>query len=483
MVGIAAVAFVNLPTPFHGDQALWMVYTRQIDHGAALYSDLWDTKQPLIFYFFLMAGRLFGFDEVGVHILEALWLLGTAAVLFVTSRWYLRSMWARLAVPALAVGLYYIATGPLHQTQVEALSGLPIFLAMWFALSPPDAPEPTRWRRTWAGFFGSVAVLFKISFGPIVAAIWLAALVIELSRGSRGSRGRALGEFLIPIVAGAIVPIAIAAAYLSSIGSLDEAWAIALYVISVPGELAAASRRVQGSTLWFARKFAVVGELAAVAAVGFITKWRRGPMVIASLVWVVAGFITIILQNWWWQYHYLVILTPLAILAGVGVDLLIERAPRWLQLAFLGLALVTLAWSNGAAFAADVTRMAQHGFDPVVWGESYTPWAKAKPEADFLEERLQDEGSVYVFGDPLILHLTGNPYAISIHSWGAEVWTHDLWAEAYSQLVETIPDMIYVSTFYVPYISEHSPEIEQMLLERYVNQRSTAEGTWYVLSG
>jgi hypothetical protein len=226
-----------------------------------------------------------------------------------------------------------------------------------------------------------------------------------------------------------------------------------------------------------------VGELAAVAAVGFITKWRRGPMVIASLVWVVAGFITIVLQNWWWQYHYLVILIPLAILAGVGVDLLVERAPRWLKVAFLGLALVTLAWSNGAAFAADVTRMAKHGFDPIVWGESYTPWAKAKPEADFLEERLPDEGSVYVFGDPLILYLTGNHYAISIHSWGAEAWTHDLWAEAYNQLAETVPDLIYVSTFYVPFISEHSPEIQQMLKERYVNQRYTAEGAWYVLSG
>jgi hypothetical protein len=364
---------------------------------------------------------------------------------------------------------------------VEALAGLPLYLAMWFVLSPPDAPAPTRWRRAWAGFFGAVTVLFKISFGPIVAAIWVAALVIELSRAGKGSRGRTLGEFVLPLIAGAIVPIAVAAAYLWSIGSLDEAWAIALYVISVPGEMAASSQRMRSSTLWFAKRFALVGELVVVAAIGVILKWRRGPIVVGSVVWVVAGFITIVLQNWWWQYHYLVILVPLAILAAIGVDLLAERAPRWAQIAFVGLGAVTLAWSAGTYFAADVQRLAQHGFDPVVWGESYTPWAKAKPEADFLEERLPEGGSVYVFGDPLILYLTENHYAISMHSWGAEAWNAGLWERAASELAAARPDLIYVNTFYVAFVRDHSPAITQMLQDHYANRRSTVEGTWYEL--
>ena len=96
---ILVLGAVHLPYPFGGDQALFTIGARELDRGAVLYRDFWDFKQPAIFWFYWLAGRLFGFDEVGVHALELVYFLLLAAVLLLTlragcgahscSRWFL----------------------------------------------------------------------------------------------------------------------------------------------------------------------------------------------------------------------------------------------------------------------------------------------------------------------------------------------------------------------------------------------------------
>jgi len=56
--------------PFGSDQALFTLYGRQLAHGAVLYRDLFDMKQPGIFLFYTSAEVLFGFTEVGIHLFE-----------------------------------------------------------------------------------------------------------------------------------------------------------------------------------------------------------------------------------------------------------------------------------------------------------------------------------------------------------------------------------------------------------------------------
>ena len=81
---IAAVLLagvLSLPRPLGGDQALFLYIAKSIDHGSLLYRDLWDAKQPGIYIFYAVAGNLFGFNDIAVHLLELIVMLALAVVL------------------------------------------------------------------------------------------------------------------------------------------------------------------------------------------------------------------------------------------------------------------------------------------------------------------------------------------------------------------------------------------------------------------
>src|SRR5262249_40521760 len=53
-LGLGVVALLSLAQPLSGDQAFFFVIARQLRHGDVLYGDVVDTKQPLIFVFYLI---------------------------------------------------------------------------------------------------------------------------------------------------------------------------------------------------------------------------------------------------------------------------------------------------------------------------------------------------------------------------------------------------------------------------------------------
>ena len=71
---VAFLAFLHLPYPFDYDQGLFAYGARAIAGGARLYIDFWDIKQPGIYWYFAAAGSLFGFDEIGIHTFELVWM-------------------------------------------------------------------------------------------------------------------------------------------------------------------------------------------------------------------------------------------------------------------------------------------------------------------------------------------------------------------------------------------------------------------------
>src|SRR5690348_14948706 len=81
---IATLALRRLPDPFAGDQALFLVGARAMAQGEVLYRDFLDLKPPGIFLFYYAAGKLFGFDEMGVHTFELVWMALFAGVVVIT---------------------------------------------------------------------------------------------------------------------------------------------------------------------------------------------------------------------------------------------------------------------------------------------------------------------------------------------------------------------------------------------------------------
>ncbi|MBK8210080.1 MAG: hypothetical protein IPK78_08965 [Rhodospirillales bacterium] len=67
---ITSMGVLKLLTPLDGDQALFLYFAEAIDHGERLYVDIWDMKQPGVFWFYWLGGKIFGFSELSVKLLE-----------------------------------------------------------------------------------------------------------------------------------------------------------------------------------------------------------------------------------------------------------------------------------------------------------------------------------------------------------------------------------------------------------------------------
>src|SRR5205085_8687159 len=103
--------------------------------------DYWDVKQPGLFWFYLIGGKFFGFDEVGIHGFELLYMISFAVVLTLTLRNYFERKWGHVLAALMMVGYYYGLNGVPHPrlgldylTQVEGLVAFPLFLCLWFSV-------------------------------------------------------------------------------------------------------------------------------------------------------------------------------------------------------------------------------------------------------------------------------------------------------------------------------------------------------------
>ena len=77
---MAVVGWPSLAMPFRGDQALFAVVAEELGRGAVLYRDHWDITNPGVFWFYQVAGSLFGFTEEGIRLFEWLWVTGLVVV-------------------------------------------------------------------------------------------------------------------------------------------------------------------------------------------------------------------------------------------------------------------------------------------------------------------------------------------------------------------------------------------------------------------
>jgi hypothetical protein len=102
---IAAVGALKLALPLHRDGATFLWLASQFDRGAVLYVDVWDVKQPGIFVFDYLAGKLFGFTAEGVHLFELLWQLAFAVIVMIALRPALGHRWLAGGADGVPCGL------------------------------------------------------------------------------------------------------------------------------------------------------------------------------------------------------------------------------------------------------------------------------------------------------------------------------------------------------------------------------------------
>lgn len=491
LLAVLALGLIHLPQPLNWDQSMFLLGGQRLAAGGVLYRDFWDVKQPGIYWFYAVAGRLFGFNEPGIHFFELLWMMAFALTLLVT----LRRRWgpgpAATLAPLLVVGAYYAGATDYYLTQVEGLVGFPLYLTLWFATRGADE-EPRAWRAFASGLCGAVVLLFKLVFLPLVGAFWVLALVDATRR--RGL-ARALAVLALPVTLGLLLPLAVVLVFFARLDLLGTlTWTYFTYPAFLLAQIhGGQTARLVDGLQRFLLRFAPLVGLATVGAGA--TGGRRDSLGLGLVVWLAAGIPVILVQRWsGWPYHELLLLAPLGVLAAAGVGTLASfldrpgaegRAAR--RLAAAGLVALFAGLIGFAALKG--VQLARGGF--ALTAASRATYQKRASglyqgisrDAALLAAPGRRPGTIFSIEDPIVYRLAGRAPAPAFRgvlfpmAMGAAEWS-----ALTSRLERAPPAFILVERRYVPLITGNAPRAASLaayLAASYRVAFTTERGVWY----
>lgn len=492
---IAVQGLLRLYDPFDGDQALFLVGAQAIDAGGRLYVEFWDNKQPGIYWFYWLAGRLFGFTQEGVRAFEILWVLALAAVLMAWLSRALDRPWLAAAAALAAGNGYFALARSWDLGQLEILVCLPAALSAWLLSAGLKVKRSHSRTAAFvaAGVCGGVATVFKLVLAPIFVALALTAAVLSQRAiaGASVSFAR-LGGVIVAYGAGALLPLAATALVFARSGEwkpfLDVTF---LYPLEALDELALAPvARLVESVAWIAAAqapwlpFAVLGARRAWAADG-----GAAPVAILALVWLATAFGVVLVQKFsWWGYHMWLLAVPTAALAAIGADAFCgDAVGNGVALRRSTLPALLLLVATAAAAAPTVERIRRLYYDltPVGTldvaayrrGQSAT-YAHIADSVALLA--ADDRAPIYVFGSPLYYLLSGRAQAIPIHGWAWGSMPERIWRQLPVMLDAARPGRIFLAFESETLLRSRHPLLAALLDRDYRRERTDALGGWLV---
>ncbi len=480
---VAVFGVLTLWTPFSIDQALFAYGARTILADGVLYLDFWDIKQPGIFVFYALAGKIFGLHEVGVHLAELVWLLGAAAALGWLARRCLRHPAAVALAPLASLGVYFVFAAGEHRTQVEALVVLPLALALAASVGLADRPHSVGLGLLLGGSAAIVGA-FKLLYLAFPAAFFM-IVAIALVR----SQGERAGGLLIRIAAWSLLGLVVAwlplVAYFVAHDALRELlWTSFGYPTETLQDVAAAPlARLQASSLWALGVYLGWLPLVSLGVVG-IGRTRRWSVALGVALYLVLGCVLIFVQKTsWWEYHLVLLFPPLGLLAAIGLDSLLTGLRRlgWQDrtiavvttLVLLpALGSVALASAERARIVAEARAVTTDAALAVRLDPEYLEiWEGTR----FLREAGWP-GSLYVFGDPRILWLSGRRQSIPVHGHGWEHLPKRMWDRLPSELLAAEPAYVFVTDYNWELLQRRAPELREALERLYRPLRRLPRG-------
>lgn len=496
---VATIPTWRLPLDHH-DQALFRFGSSILRRGGELYRDIWDVKQPGIYWYYTWAEGLFGTGARfgGVHVLSSIWL-STAAVL---SAWIVRrafpSSRAWLFAPFATLGLYTFRVNAFSYAQVEGLIVLPILAVIACVAAASEVRGRARLGLYFAaGALAGVAATFKLLLVVIPGMVILIGLA-GIARSRRpvsskvgdddaGGFTMAVADFCAALAGGIVVLAAVTTPFV-----LSDRLDVFLWTNFVFPREAIASVELPGigKLLESAAHLGTTVVLLLPAAAVGLAKLRRSSSPFARVAgsgcvtWIVIGLIAIVAQRFSWHaYHFTMLIWPVGVLATAGLVMPIspDRAERPLAGAGRVTRVVTAlaiggVLINGARFA---------------YRQVY-PFPTEIDTSTYLEElpglSSEIEGSTcrtaIVFGGPALLIATGLSPVSRLTGQLAVVLVSTQWDELASTLMERKPQFVYFSTVLRPVVRQNSPELYAWIERHYrLIAEDSLDGVWLSYAG
>ncbi|MBK9165420.1 MAG: hypothetical protein IPM21_16230 [Acidobacteria bacterium] len=492
---------------------MFLVYAKGLAGGSQLYVDLWDVKQPGIFYFYEFAGRIFGFSEIGIHFFELLyWIVFSAALIWITDEQF-ENDWLRYLMPLTTVGYYYATAGSLQMTQVETLVGFPLFLSFAFIPRTCDSVGSLTWM---IGIFVSglaiaSALMLKFAFLPLLGLLTLAAITTTVWKSSRLTlSGAALSLLSIWSVAAAIIALFLVKYWYD--GILDE---IIYSTFQYPQQAVAAHAGAErlstlaNSVVWFALTFAPLILLTSVF--GLLTTIRRfrtqgnetrGGKTKATrdvrsiytwcfCVWLVVGLFVLIMQaTSWWAYHFMLFVVPLGFLALRGMDemILLIDSRHWAHrrtaaAIFTVATVITISIFNVFTVRAVKSSLMPRdfGYENGLVGPIGDSWEVYRKVIDQSRAAgLQSGGSdIWACAEPHYYYLNDKIPPISSNGWMPEFFVEGQWRKLEEEITKSRPENLVLYPFCLELIRKNTPTTYELIVREYDLVLNSENVLWY----
>jgi len=503
LTAVMLIGLAKLPQPFTGDQALSAMMAMKLAHGEVMYADLWDLKQPGIFLFYYVGGSLFGFNEVGIHVFELLYMLAFSVVLLLALKGHFANRTVASLMPLLTVGVYYGIADAWHQTQTEAVVGFPLFLALWLAGASLWTTRRRPLLLLLSGLAGGVVLLFKLAFFPILAGFWLTALAGALWYTEKGN-AKELVSFCGPILAGTLVPLLFMAAYFVRHDIWDlVVWTVVEHPARAIASLAPRTSVLENGLAWFVGRFSPLLVLGVFAFLGGL-RGRARFLKLNLVLWAVLGFGVILVQLLsWWQYHYLLLLVPLGILASLGLDALWSRIADLVPQSQLKGASIALCASLAMLFSPLILSFSSYGVSLashdlalsreqrlLFMSSQHPEYGQALNEVAVLPEprTRRDSRDLYVIGNPLYYYVSGRePTVPFMATWFFPL--RELLTEMWAELEKERPRYVFVQSGALKKIQDETAvdigsdltRASVFIEDNYRLLQTSEVGSWHVL--
>lgn len=418
LLALAVVAAPQLLYPLGFDQAVYAACGDVIRRGGVPIKDCFETKQMGIMLMYALAYGVAA-TPIAIHALTLLWTAATA--------WLIARLTGRLfggagaQAGAWAGILYWLMYAGIHywsMDQAETFTNLLLALGWLIVI---EAPLDGRGRLALigAGVAAGVAIWFKYVFALNGIALGLVVLFRAWRAG--GLRGTARAG--LAFAGGTLGLCALVLAYFALVGGLpaleDQLQTLRdnfplAAPLPLPGVLAMLARFADNGadlTARFkatlpAREYILLGAgfpfVIGLAVFGAARHLRaRGLAVAAGLGLTVAALAVLIWQGNYIQYHYTLLLLPVAALAGAACLPASGRTARALSLGARGLAVAACAlliWRMVPVIADAISNTVVQGKTPhALYLESEQ--APAVSMADQLTTITQPGDTISIIGD------------------------------------------------------------------------------------
>ncbi len=478
---LALVTLAALPVltyPLGRDQGEFATLGRGILQGKVPYVDLWNPKPPAVFYIYALAMALFGQTSMALRALD---LFVVPLVMIGLYGLGARLSSRRLGLLAAVVfPVFYLTETFWTLTQNDGIALVPMVLAMVCAVHAADGGRRALWWAFAAGALSAWALWFKYPFVFFILA--LIAGYCALTAPARRARGRLYDwRAWLGFSAGGLIVGVGGLAYLAALGALG-ALIQSVVVTSSYTALGFGGDFVQTMRDAAAVRWQYWG-LPAVLAVGWpllqlpalarrIGRERLAGWLLVWL-WLLAGAAAMLIQAKGYDYHWLPLLPPLALLAASTLDRvarLVGRADllRALASAALLTLLVVALWRPALPYLLGHETEIAYATNFQA-GEFVA--AESLEVADYLRARVAPGDSLFIWGfRPEVYYLSGlNPATRFIFQFPLVAgWYPPEWKK---QTVETLwaalpPYVLVLQVDYMPWVTG-SHDDSNTLLQGY----------------